>query len=220
MVSDSLKFLKDEAARLTKENHDLRQELTGLRQSGRALSSLYYVSQHITPQVDVLKLLGEILDSALSGLNATDGSLMLEDAETGDLVFSVVRGEAAGRLEGYRLPKGIGIAGWVAAHRQPQVVRDVRRDPRFYAQVDVAFGFNTRSMVCVPVYLDDGRLLGVIEVVNKVLDQEFTPEDLDLLLIVAQLAATAMRRAERAIESAEREKRRAGLLHTEPPKPG
>jgi GAF domain-containing protein len=67
--------------------------------------------------------------------------------------------------------------------------------------------------VCVPVYLDDGRLLGVIEALNKVSDKEFTPDDMDLLLIVSQLAATAMRRAERAIETAEREKRRAALLH-------
>jgi cell division septum initiation protein DivIVA len=50
MVSDSLKFLQDEAARLTQENHDLRQELSGLRHSARALSSLYYLSQQITPR--------------------------------------------------------------------------------------------------------------------------------------------------------------------------
>src|SRR4051812_41328578 len=141
MVSDSLKFLKEEAARLTQENHDLRQELTGLRHSARALSTLYYFSQQITPQVDVRQLLANILDSALAGLNASDGSLMLVDEGSGDLVFTIVRGEAAGRLEGYHLAKGVGIAGWVAEHRQPQAVHDVRRDPRFYAQVDEAFGF-------------------------------------------------------------------------------
>ena len=75
---------KDEAARLTQENHDLRQELNGLRHSARALSALYYFSQQITPQVDVLQLLGNILDSALTGLSANDGSLMLLDEETGE----------------------------------------------------------------------------------------------------------------------------------------
>jgi GAF domain-containing protein len=81
-------------------------------------------------------------------------------------------------------------------------VRDVRRDPRFYPEVDEVFGFKTRSMVCVPILLDDGRLLGIIEVLNKVSDGEFNQDDLDLILIVAQLAATAMRRAERAIAPA------------------
>jgi GAF domain-containing protein len=215
MTTDSLntKFLKEEAARLAKENGDLREDLRLQRQTLRALSALYYVSQNITPEVDVLMLMGEIMDAALGVVRAGDGSLMLTDEESGDLVFTVVRGAAADRLVGYRLPRGKGIAGWVAQHRQAQIVRDVRRDPRFYAQVDEALGFSTRSIVCVPVYLDDGRVLGVIEVLNKLADGEFSQDDLNLILIVAQLAATAMRRAERAIEAAEREQRRIALLH-------
>ncbi len=203
MSIDSVRFLKDEAARLSAENGELRQEVVALRQSVRALSALYHLSQHITPQVDVLRLLGEILDTALDASKASDGSLMLTDDESGDLVFTVVRGAAADRLVGYRLPEGVGIAGWVAGQRQPQIVRDVRQDPRFYPQVDEAFGFNTRSMICVPVTLDDGRVLGVIEVLNKASERGFNQDDLDLILIVAQLAATAMRRAERAIQATE-----------------
>ncbi len=212
MTTDPLRFTKEEAARLAHENSDLRADLQALHQSVRALSTLYYVSQHITPEVDVMRLLGDILDTALAVLKASDGSLTLTDEETGDLVFTVVRGSAADRLIGYRLPAGTGIIGWVAKHREPQNVREVHQDPRFYPRVDEAFGFNTRSMVCVPVTLDDGRVLGVVSVLNKASDNEFTQEDLDLILVVAQLAATAMRRAERAIETAERERRRAALL--------
>ncbi len=197
----SARFLKDEATRLAQENDDLRQEVVALRQSVRALSSLFYVSQNITAAIDVRQLLSEILDTSLQVLKASDGSIMLVDDDSGALVFSVVRGTAADDLVGYRLPPEKGIAGWVAQHHQPQVVRDVRRDPRFFPEVDEVFGFKTRSMVCVPVLLDDGRLLGIIEVLNKVSDREFNQDDLDLILIVAQLAATAMRRAERAIES-------------------
>ena len=204
MSSDSVKFLKEEAARLAEENGELRQEVVALRQSIRSLSALYYLSQRITPAVDVLRLMGEILDAALGVLKATDGSLMLTDEESGELVFTVVRGAAADRLVGYRLPVGAGIAGWVAAQRQPQIVRDVRSDPRFYPLVDEAFGFTTRTMICVPVTLDDGRVLGVIEVLNKASERGFNQDDLDLVLIVAQLAATAMRRAERAIQAADR----------------
>jgi GAF domain-containing protein len=212
MTSDlSSKFLKEEARRLAEENDDLRQEVVALRQSVRALSSLFYVSQRISSQVNVLELLSEILDTSLQVLKATDGSLMLFDDQSGALVFTVVRGTAADGLLGYRLPPGLGIAGWVAQHHQPQVVRDVRRDPRFYPEVDEAFGFNTRSMVCVPVLLDDGRLLGIIEVLNKVSDREFNQDDLDLILIVAQLAATAMRRAERAIDSGDGTRTRTPL---------
>lgn len=218
MTTNPLRFTKEEAARLAHDNSQLRAELQAVRQSLRALTTLYFASQHITPEVDVLQLLGEILDTALAVLKATDGSLALTDEETGDLVFTVVRGSAADRLRGYRLAAGTGIIGWVAQHREPQNVRDVRLDPRFYPRVDEAFGFNTRSMVSVPVNLDDGRVLGVVSVLNKGSDREFTQDDLDLVLVVATLAATAMRRAERALEAAERDRRRAALL-TQPKQP-
>ncbi len=203
MPDDSLRYVKEEAKRLADENRDMREELGALRQSVHALSKLYYLSQQIDQNTDVLKLLSDILDASLLVLKASDGSLMLMDDATGELVFAVVRGSAADRLVGYRLPMGQGIAGWVAQHRQPQIVLDVRRDPRFFATVDESFGFRTRSMVCVPVYLDNGRVLGVIQILNKVSDREFTHEDLDLMLVVAQLAATAMRRAEQAMDAAE-----------------
>jgi GAF domain-containing protein len=204
MSDESVRFLKEEAKRLTDENRDLREELRALRDSVRALSALYDISQNITPDTDVFNLLNEILAASLVVLKASDGSLMLLDESTNELVFAVVRGELTDQLRGVRLPPGAGIAGAVAANRQPEIVLDVRRDPRFFEQIDEAFGFRTRSMVCVPVYLDDGRVLGVIEVLNKVSDREFTQDDLDLMLIVAQLAATAMRRAERAIDLRER----------------
>jgi GAF domain-containing protein len=204
MPDESQRFLREEARRLTDENRELREELRAMHESVRALSALYSVSQNITSDTYILQLLADILDAALAVLKASDGSLMLMDEETGELVFAVVRGEAADDLVNYRLPPGQGIAGWVATQRQPQIVLDARHDPRFYAGVDEAIGFDTRSMVCVPIHLDDGRVLGVIEVLNKVSDREFTEDDLDLMLIVAQLAATAMRRAERAVAPEQR----------------
>jgi len=213
MPDESQKFLQEEAKRLADENRDLREDLRALQESVRVLSELYAISQKVSAQTDILQLLSDILDTSLAVLKASDGSLMLIDDETGELVFAVVRGQAADRLVGYRLPKDQGIAGWVATHRQPQIVIDVRRDPRFFARVDETFDFRTRSMVCVPVYLDEDRVLGVIEVLNKVSDREFTQDDLNLMLVVAQLAAIAMHRAERTFATHEqRQAVRAKLL--------
>jgi GAF domain-containing protein len=201
MSDETFRFLKDEAKRLGDENRELRDELRALRESVHALSALYYLSQNITAETDVFKLLSDILDASMAVLKASDGSLMLVDEQSGELVFAVVRGTAADSLHGYRLPAGQGIAGSVAASRRPEIVMDVRRDPRFYALVDETTGIKTRSMVCVPLVLDNGRVLGVIQVLNKISDREFTQDDLDLMLVVAQLAVTAMHRAERAGET-------------------
>jgi sigma-B regulation protein RsbU (phosphoserine phosphatase) len=190
-----LRFLQQEVARLRDENRELKAELGILRTSLRALSALQGIIQRLSPGMDVLALLDDLLASALAAVGASDGSLLLLDEETGELAFAVVHGEARERLTGYRLPPDKGIAGWVAAHKAPQVVRDVHSDPRFFPEVDETFGFHTRTLACVPL-LDGDRILGVIEAINKTSDREFSDDDHVLLMVVAQLAAIAIHRAE------------------------
>jgi GAF domain-containing protein len=198
---DPVRFLQQEATRLREENAELREELTVLRSSVRVLSALQDLIRRLTPHTDVIKMLDDLLASALAVLGASDGSLLLRDEETEELVFAVVHGEARERLTGYRLPPGKGIAGWVADNQEPLVLRDVHNDERFYPQIDETFGFQTRTLACVPL-IDGERVLGVIEAINKVSDRAFSPEDHDLLMVVAQLASVAIARAEAFTEEA------------------
>ncbi|OGO71598.1 MAG: hypothetical protein A2Z37_01405 [Chloroflexi bacterium RBG_19FT_COMBO_62_14] len=192
---DPVRFLQLEVGRLRDENRELKEELGILRSSVRTLSSLQDLIRGLSPGMDVIALLDDLLASALAVVGASDGSLMLLDEDTGELVFAVVHGVERDRLKGYRLAPGEGIAGWVAANRKPQIVTDVRLDPRFSPMVDETFGFHTRSLTCVPL-LDGDRVLGVIEAINKTSDREFTDEDNSMLMVVAQLAAVAIVRAE------------------------
>jgi GAF domain-containing protein len=198
-AQDALRSLQLEVARLRDENRALKDDLTALRGAVRGLDALHDVIQRIRPGVDILQLMDDLLASALDVVGASDGSLLLLDEDTNELVFSVVRGQARDRLRGYRLPPGRGIAGWVAANRQAQVVHDVHSDPRFYPGVDETFGFETHTLACVPL-MDGNRVLGVIEALNKATARGFLPQDHDLLLVVALLAAVALRRAEATAE--------------------
>ena len=192
---DPLRFLQLEIARLTEENRDLKDELIVLRSSVGALSALQDIIERMSPDTDPLLLIDDLLASALAVVGASDGSLLLRDEETGEMVFAVVHGEARERLTGYRLPPGKGIAGWVAAEKRPLVVRNVREDKRFYPDIDEAFGFQTRTLACVPLMRGD-QVMGVLEAVNKNYDREFTEKDHDLLNVVAHLASIAIQRAE------------------------
>ncbi len=195
----ALRNLQQEAARLQDENRDLRQQVESLQGSIRTLGRLNAALSDISPETDVHTLLREILRSATEVIRASEGSLLLKDEVTDELVFAVVLSEASRPLVGFRLPPGEGIAGWVAQRRQAQVVRDVQQDRRFSPLVDQMFDFGTRSLVEVPL-LDGERVLGVIELVNKLSDEVFNDDDLDLLHIAARLAALAIARAEQALE--------------------
>ncbi|MBN2322553.1 MAG: PAS domain S-box protein [Spirochaetes bacterium] len=142
--------------------------------------------------------LAEVLGFIMRYVNRVTGSvastLMLLDRGTGELVFSVPTGPKAEKLVDIRIPPGKGIAGWVAEHGQYVLVPDVTRDPRFYGEIDKISGFETKSVLCVPLKARL-RLIGVLEVINKKDDTAFSEEDAILLGIFAHQAALAIENA-------------------------
>jgi len=142
--------------------------------------------------------LAEVLSLIMESANKLTGScastLMLLDEKTGELVFSVPTGPKAQELMDVRLKKGRGIAGWVADQEQAVIVNDVRKDPRFYAGMDQCTGFETKSLVAVPLKAK-GKLIGVLEVINKDDNATFTAKDQLLLTIFGAQAAMAIENA-------------------------
>lgn len=195
MSSQVLKFLQQENQRLKEENSLLREEVMALRDYLAGLRSLQRAVETITSEEEPLVLLDKILYSALTVVDCADASIMLLDDETNELVFVVVHGQLGQLLPGYRIPADMGIAGWVATHREPQIVNNVWGDQRFYRSVDETFQFETYSILGVPIILR-GKVLGVIEVLNKFNKQDFTETDVDLLSTLAYIAATAIDRIE------------------------
>jgi GAF domain-containing protein len=186
-----IRFLQQENARLKDENQLLNDEVQALRRYVRALQGLQQTVHRFTPEQDVLALLDTTMDCALELLDATDGSLMLVDEETDELVFVLVHGAVRETMTGHRFDRRKGIAGWVAERGEPAIVGNVRTDARFLPEIDERFGFVTRSLVAVPLAAR-GKVLGVIELLNKRSGEGFTDDDASLLLILAALSASAL----------------------------
>lgn len=126
-------------------------------------------------------------------LGAEAGSLILRDTETGDLSFDVSVGDGSDCVRHLRLPRGRGLAGWVAERGEPAVVDDARADPRFCGDIDRLTGFVTRSLVCVPLRCK-GVVIGVLEALNK-RSGPFVPEDVTILEVLANQVAVALENA-------------------------
>jgi len=184
-------FLQHECARLRDENKELTETSQALRRYVKALHTFQETAQYYTPEQAVLGLLDEALRHALELLDASDGSLMLLDEERNDLVFVLVHGAVRETLPGYRFDRHEGIAGWVADHGEPKVVNNIPAEPLFSPMVDTQFGFQTQALVAVPL-IAQSRVQGVIEVINKRAGQDFTNYDVELLSILATLAALAL----------------------------
>jgi signal transduction histidine kinase len=113
-----------------------------------------------------------------------------------------VPGWQGDKLQQVTVPIDRSIAGWVVRHRETLVVDDVSADPRFYTQVDKAIDFQTQSILATPLVFK-GKVIGVLEGVNKRAGGRFTHEDTDSLTTLAAQAAIAIENA-RLLEQVQR----------------
>ena len=74
------------------------------------------------------------------------------------------------------------------------IIEDVSKDSRFSSRVDKHTRFETRSIIGIPLKTD-GKIFGVIELVNRITQDPFTQKDLDLLSAIGEFAAIALERA-------------------------
>jgi GAF domain-containing protein len=169
----------------------LEQELAEERRARRALVD---TSVQLGSLLNLPELLQAIMGAATDLLRTESSSLMLLDDETNELVFEVATGQPGAALRELRVPADQGIAGWVLQHDQPAIVSNVSSDKRFYEQIDQKSGFNTRSMLAVPLKIRD-RSIGVIEAINKKESSGFTERDQDIATALASQAAVAIENA-------------------------
>lgn len=158
------------------------------------LMVLNRIGRTITSSIDPQQVPGIILRQVTELLNVEESSLLLTDEETGEMVFAYTTGQVGQRLLGQRLPRGVGIVGYVAATGQSVISNDVQSDKRFYRSMDLSTGFTTRALLAVPLR-SVGGVEGVIEVINRRDQRPFTIEDQRLLEALADYAVIALENA-------------------------
>ena len=168
--------------------------LSTLERRNRELEVLIEIGKALTSTLDLEDVLNLIMEQLNRLLKAQAWSLLLRDAESGELTFEVAVSPVAERLKGLRLSRGQGVAGWVAENARPVLIPDVRQDPRFSDKIDRASAFVTRSVACVPIRSRD-CVLGVIELINGPLERSFTDADMQILSTIGDYAAIAIENA-------------------------
>ena len=137
------------------------------------------------------ELLQSIVEVARAIFGARASSVFLHDDETDELVFEAVAGEGAGDLIGQRFPSSTGIAGWVLVTRQPLVVEELDKDPRFAREAAESTGFVPKGLMAVPLLHEDNSL-GVLEVLDRPQKAAFSLAEMELLGLFANEAAIAL----------------------------
>jgi Nif-specific regulatory protein len=138
-----------------------------------------------TPEME--PLLVQMAEAAAKLLGADRASIFLWDRPNHTLVGRPALGVKGGEL---RIPDDSGVVGQVVATGEPRRI-DVADQAPINRQVDRELGYQTRTLLCVPLRASGGEMLGAFEVINK-LSGEFSADDESALLELASHAAIAL----------------------------
>jgi adenylate cyclase len=158
------------------------------RDSQREEAHILAVTQAVSSELDIEKLLRRIVSIATDLLEAERTTLFLHDVHTNELWSRVAEGIVEREI---RFPSAIGIAGEVFTTRCAVNIGDAYADPRFNPEVDRKTGYRTRSILCVPVINKLGLAVGVVQVLNR-RDGPFRPRDQRRLEMLAAQSAIAL----------------------------
>jgi signal transduction histidine kinase len=158
------------------------------------LRNLVQLSFLVNSSLDSQEALNNALMSVEQVVNAEVSSIFEVDRVKGELFFRLARGPGSEKIKTLRLRIGEGIAGWVALTEKPLICANPYLDARFSRHFDDQSGFQTRSILCVPLKSQD-RLMGVLEVLNKKDDQGFHEGDLEVLTMLGNMIGPALENA-------------------------
>ena len=140
-------------------------------------------------QLDVL--LDKIMSITTVVLDADRSTLFLYDPRAHELWSQVAEGVD---LKEIRIPAEAGIAGSVFVTGNTVNIPDAYQDDRFNPAVDKATGYKTKSILCMPVVTNEGKTIGVTQVLNKI-GGPFGPRDEKRLQALGAQAAIALENA-------------------------
>lgn len=171
------------------EHNPLAEELRRLVQS---LAAAGQASISGTPEA----LLNSIVEAAARIFGAAAASILLVLEPEGVLEFKVAFGASNHELVGTRIPLNQGIAGYVAISGQPIAISDVLQDSRFDRDFARSTGYIPRSILATPLLAGE-RVIGVMEVLDKINAPSFGIQDIELLGLFAHQAALAIDQAQK-----------------------
>lgn len=148
----------------------------------------------ILPSTDD-ELLQSIVNAAARIFGAAAAAILLVDEADSRLVFRVEYGNKQPDLVGRRIPLDKGIAGYVAMTGQAIAVSNVQQDARFNADFAKSTGYVPDSILAAPL-LQGERVIGVLEVLDKIKAASFGMHDMELMGLFAQQASLAIRQSQ------------------------
>ncbi|MFQ5722627.1 MAG: PP2C family protein-serine/threonine phosphatase [Candidatus Aminicenantales bacterium] len=173
---------------MTNDSNEVQQ----LRAAIQELSVLNDIATAVSSARELNEVVELIINKCVKHLKVEQGAVMLLEEEKTDAPFRTMvrRMDSSANIVPYHF--SVQLSGWMIKNQKPLLINDFQEDRRF--RIDLEKDFQIKSLLSVPLRLK-GRMIGLLNVFNKRLEEGFTPEDQRLLSIIATQSAQVIENA-------------------------
>ena len=186
-----------------KEQEKNQLQISQSEQQLASTRSLLKVAQTLNTTFDFQSNLKAILDEAVAAMNVQWASILLINREKHEMTVACVRGVEKSLLDdlaeeeypSIRLKPHEGLAGQVIKDGLPLIANKGFKDPRFKQFSEFrSKDEKVASLLCTPIVSSDGIVLGVMNLINRVVPPVFRNEDLPYVKDLCMLATLVIER--------------------------
>ena len=120
---------------------------------------MFDLMRTISAESNVEQMIQSIINATISVVQADRVTMYLVDDTAQELIVTESRD-----LQGARIPIQAGIAGHVARTGETINIADAQQDPRFDDSWDKRTNYVTRSMMCIAVKDQHGKVVAILQV--------------------------------------------------------
>ena len=153
------------------------------------LKTSYSIATELLSALDLEDALKILVNRIASCMSVEIVSIMFIDNDKRRLIVKIAKGLNEEIIRDASAQIGEGVAGWVGKTGEPLLIKDITKDTRFISREKGKYYNN--SLLSVPLKMRS-RIIGVINVNNKVSKDIFRGSDLELLKTIADFAVIAI----------------------------
>ena len=160
---------------------ELKAEIDRLRSSVNELKILNEIALSTGRAADIDQILNLIVRKCVDVFDVEQGSILLLTENEKEPFKTIIRQDDSSRLK-HTYHIGADITGWVLLNKEPLIIEDLAGDKRFNPSMEEKKDIH--SVLCVPIWCD-GRLTGLMMLVNKKNQNKFLANELTLFAIIS-----------------------------------
>ncbi len=169
----------------------LEKDLNNFKTAVTELKVLNEIAVAAGSAVNVDQTLKSILNKTVDAINAEHGAILLV-SENNELLKTFIKQEKNSKVGKKPLIREH-ITGWILLNKKSLIVKNLSRDQRFKTTEEERE--NIKSLVCSPIWFE-GKIIGVLQMINKKHQEAFSDNDLTLLSIISVQAGQLIKNSE------------------------